>query len=350
MPKKRLALLFGGKSEEHDVSIMSCASVLSHIDNERYAVHVLGITKEGEFRYMDTPGESSYSELKHGLSKGRAMTLSEVVHFFEDQVDVVFPVLHGPYGEDGTLQGFLEIINMPYVGAGVSASVLCMDKAYMKTVLMAAGIPMTPFEIIEVQQNRLDAAKQITKKLSFPLFVKPANLGSSVGISKAKTELDLLEAIDNAFQYDRKIIVEQGVNCREIECGVLGNNPYDISAVGEIVASHEFYDYDSKYFDEGRSQMIVPADITEEQVKTIKAYSLQVAECLGVEGLSRIDFFIDLDSGQVLFNEINTMPGFTAFSMYPSLFKESGVAYTDLINRLVDLGLERSASKVVVNP
>jgi D-alanine-D-alanine ligase len=349
MPKKRLALLFGGKSEEHDVSIMSCASVLSHIDSDRYAVHVLGITKGGEFRYMDTPKQSDFAELKQGLLKGRAMTLSEVVHFFEDQVDVVFPILHGPFGEDGTLQGFMEIINMPYVGAGVSASVLCMDKAYMKTVLMAAGIPMTPFEIVELQQDRLEAAAQIMKTLSFPLFVKPANLGSSVGISKAKTEIELLEAIEKAFQYDRKIIVEQGVHCREIECGVLGNNPYAVSAVGEIIASHEFYDYDSKYFDEGRSQMIVPAKISDEQANAIKAYSLQVAERLGVEGLSRIDFFIDLNTDQVLFNEINTMPGFTAFSMYPSLFKESGLAYTDLIDRLVDLALERSTLKAAVN-
>lgn len=349
MPKKRVALLFGGKSEEHDVSIMSCASVLGHIDSERYAVHVLGITKEGAFRYTDIPQDSDFATLKQGLLKGRTMTHSEVVRFFEEQVDVVFPVLHGPFGEDGTLQGFLEIINMPYVGAGVSASVLCMDKAYMKTVLTAAGIPMTPFEIIGFQQNRLEAVARILKTLTFPLFVKPANLGSSVGISKAKTEIELLEAIEKAFQFDRKIIVEQGVNCREIECGVLGNNPYEISAVGEIVASHEFYDYDSKYFDEGRSQMIIPAEITDEQTVAIKAYSLQVAECLGVEGLSRIDYFVDLDTGKVLFNEINTMPGFTAFSMYPSLFKESGTAYSDLINRLVDLAFERSALKAGVS-
>lgn len=347
MPKKRLALLFGGKSEEHEVSIMSCASVLGHVDSEHYALHVIGITKEGGFRYLDIPSDSSFAELKQALLKGRAMTLSEVVHFFEDQVDVVFPILHGPYGEDGTLQGFLEIINMPYVGAGVSASVMCMDKAYMKTVLAAAGIPMTPFEIVESQEDRLAVVKRIVNTLTFPLFVKPANLGSSVGISKAKSEIELIEAIDKAFRYDRKVIVEQGVHCRELECGVLGNNPYEISAVGEIIASHEFYDYDSKYFDEGRSKMVVPASISAEHVKTIQAYSLKVAECLGVEGLSRIDFFLDLENDRVLFNEINTMPGFTAYSMYPSLFKESGIPYTTLIDRLVALALDRSALKVV---
>ncbi len=345
MPKKRLALLFGGKSEEHDVSIMSCASVLNNIDRGLYAIHLIGITKQGLWRYLDATSSMTYEEMKLELSKARQMSLSEVVQFLTAQVDVVFPVLHGPFGEDGTLQGFLEIINVPYIGATVASSVVCMDKAYMKILLAANNIPMTPFEIILKNDDRLDAVRKILRALSFPLFVKPANLGSSVGISKVKTEIELLEAVELAFQYDHKVIVEQGVRCRELECGVLGNGPYTISCVGEIVASHEFYDYDSKYFDEGRSRMIVPAEISEVHSETIRDLSLKTAVLLGVEGLSRIDFFLDLDADSVLFNEINTMPGFTAFSMYPSLFRQSSIDYPDLINRLIDLAVVRHAEK-----
>lgn len=346
MAKLRLAVLFGGKSEEHDVSIMSCASVLKNIDQGRYAIQIIGISKSGEWRYLNDDDElTDYTVLKQALLKGRNLSMAEVVQFFTDQVDVVFPVLHGPFGEDGTIQGFLESVSVPYVGAGVASSVVCMDKAYMKTLLAAEGMPMTPYRVLYAHENREEKAATICKELTFPLFIKPANLGSSVGIKKAKTVEELKEAMAYAFEFDNKIIVEQGVVCRELECGVLGNNPYRISHVGEIIASHEFYDYDAKYFDGGLSQMIVPASIDDQHVKTIQSLSLKTAEVLGVEGLSRIDFFLDTKTDSILFNEINTMPGFTEFSMYPSLFRSAGLSYTQLIDQLIQLALDRGKAK-----
>lgn len=346
MAKLRLAVVFGGKSEEHDVSIMSCASVLKNIDQGRYAIQIIGISKRGEWRYLNADDDlTNYEALKQALLKGRGLALAEVVQFFTNQVDVVFPILHGPFGEDGTIQGFLESVSVPYVGAGVASSVVCMDKAYMKTLLGAEGMPMTPYKVLYAHENTQEKIASICKELTFPLFVKPANLGSSVGIKKAKGVQELQEAMDYAFGFDKKIIVEQGVDCRELECGVLGNNPYRISHVGEIIASHEFYDYDAKYFDGGQSRMIVPADINESHVHTIQTLSLKTAEVLGVEGLSRIDFFLDTKTDSILFNEINTMPGFTEFSMYSSLFRSAGLSYTQLIDQLIQLALDRFVAK-----
>lgn len=341
MYKKRLAVLFGGKSEEHTVSIMSCSAVLNHLKSDLYVVHVIGITKQGQWRYIELGQDRSFEALNHGLETGRNMAFDELGRFLSEQVDVVFPVLHGPFGEDGTLQGFLEIIGAPYVGADVPSSVMCMDKVYMKRVLLHDGIPMAPFEVVYRDEALDTAATRVMKTLKFPLFIKPANLGSSVGIHKAKTQGELMEAMEQAFQYDKKIIIEQGVNCRELECGILGNPPYRVSTVGEIVASHEFYDYDAKYFDDGQSKMIIPAVLSETHQKTIQEASAKVCRLLGVEGMARVDFFLDLETDQILFNEINTIPGFTQYSMYPGLFGHDGLSYTDLIDALIEFAFAR---------
>ena len=382
------AFLFGGRSGEHEVSLLSAASVLNAIDKEKYEVVPIGITKDGRWLTAEhaenllqgkltleprnlRAGDPETTPSAAVLARGEAVVVppepvhrqSGLVPFQTDaaqmrrasdraiNVDVIFPVLHGTFGEDGTIQGLLELADIPYVGAGVLGSAAGMDKDIMKSLFMAAGIPIVKHVTILRSAWEKDPKKvqKLVEKLTYPVFVKPANLGSSVGISKAHNRKELGPAVEEAAKFDRKIVIEQGVGgkkekAREIECSVLGNDEPAASVPGEIVPGKEFYDYTAKYVDEG-SQLIIPAKLT--KVETKKVQELAIAAFLAVDcsGLARVDFLMDPKTRKIYLNEINTMPGFTAISMYPKLWAASGLAYADLIDRLIQLGIERHNDK-----
>jgi len=354
MKKLTVALLFGGKSGEHEVSLRSAASILKALDRGKYEVIPIGITKEGQWR--SDPGflEAAFPDI---LSDGRTVLLPpdpldhSLIQILSDtkaignqaRIDVVFPALHGTYGEDGTIQGLLDMANLPYVGAGVLGSSVGMDKDVMKRLLQHAGLPIVDFLVVldhHWRANRQAVRSSIENQLGYPCFVKPANLGSSVGISKVKNAAALDLAMDLAAQYDRKIIIEQGLDVREIECSVLGNDDPLASLPGEIVPSHEFYDYESKYLDES-SRLLIPAPLEESQTKAVQELAIRtflVTEC---SGLARVDFFVDKKTNLIYVNEINTLPGFTSISMYPKLWEATGLGYSELIDRLIQLAIER---------
>jgi len=354
MNKLTVALLFGGKSGEHEVSLRSAASILKALNREKYDVIPIGITKEGQWRSDPKFLEAAFPDI---LSDGRVVLLppdpldNSLMQVLSDtkaignrvRIDVVFPALHGTYGEDGTIQGLLDMANLPYVGAGVLGSSVGMDKDVMKRLLQHAGLPIVDFLMVLDQhwQDRKPAVRTaIEKQLGYPCFVKPANLGSSVGISKVKTAAALESAMDLAAQYDRKIVVEKGLDVREIECSVLGNDDPVASLPGEIVPSHEFYDYESKYLDES-SRLLIPAPLDASQTKAIQELAIKtflVTEC---SGMARVDFFIEKKTNLVFVNEINTLPGFTSISMYPKLWQATGLGYAELIDQLIQLAIER---------
>ncbi|SCZ00022.1 D-alanine--D-alanine ligase [Alkaliphilus peptidifermentans] len=359
MKKINVMVLFGGKSGEHEVSLMSAASILRAINKEKYNIIPVGITKDGTWKKCNTTineiesgewegitnkllgddGIDSQVSLIPKDSSGRSIVLGDSI----ENVDVVFPALHGPYGEDGTIQGLLEIMNIPYVGAGVLASALAMDKAIAKTIFKAENIPQADFEVIyrkKYKQNPIGEIEAIEARINYPVFVKPANLGSSVGISKAKNREQLIAAMEIAAQYDRKIVIEESINAREIECSVLGNDDPIASLPAEIIPSHEFYDYQDKYFD-GTTQFIIPADLPEEMIAEVRKLAVRVYKLIDCNGLARVDFFVEKDTNKILINEINTMPGFTKISMYPKMWEATGISYEELINRLIDLAIER---------
>ena len=353
MTKLTVALLFGGKSGEHEVSLRSAAAVLKALDREKYDVIPIGITKEGQWRADPKLLEADLPSI---LEKGSPVLLpaeptqnhavevrAREKGIVKASIDVVFPVLHGTFGEDGTIQGLLEMANIPYVGAGVLGSAVGMDKDVMKRLHQQAELPIVEFYVLldtEWARHRDKIAAEIENRCGYPCFVKPANLGSSVGISKVRNRQELESAVELAAQYDRKIIVEEGVDAREVECSVLGNDEPQASVPGEIIPSHEFYDYDAKYLDES-SQLLIPAPLTEEQAKAVQSLAIRtflVTECCG---MARVDFFVDRRTGKILVNEINTIPGFTSISMYPKLWEASGVSYSQLIDRLIHLAIER---------
>jgi D-alanine-D-alanine ligase len=384
MKKMKIGVLFGGRSGEHEVSLLSAASVLNAIDKNKFDVVPIGITKSGKWvteahaeRLLKAkPADASAKHLRAGdpeATPGAALLASgegiivppmpaadSLVPFHRDaasndasiNVDVIFPVLHGTFGEDGTIQGLLELADIPYVGAGVLGSAAGMDKDVMKRLFQAAGLPMVKH--VSVLRSAWLAEpkkvrKQIESALKYPLFVKPANLGSSVGISKAHNAKELAPAMDVAASYDRKIVIEQGVGgakgkAREIEVSVLGNDDPQASVPGEIVPSAEFYDYAAKYLDEG-SKLLIPARLSKSDTKKIQQMAIAAFKAVDCSGLARIDFLMDPKSGKIFVNEINTMPGFTAISMYPKLWAASGVSYPELITRLIELALERHAEK-----
>ena len=398
MKKLRVGILFGGRSGEHEVSLLSAASVVNAIDKSKYEVVPIGITKEGRWvtagdaqRLLagEVAGEGARAthtkaHLRAGdpeatpgaavLASGESVVVppepvhrqSGIVPFQTDaaltrrasdraiNVDVIFPVLHGTFGEDGTIQGLLELADIPYVGAGVLGSAAGMDKDIMKSLFIAAGIPIVKHVTIlrsDWEKNAKKVQKLVESKLKYPVFVKPANLGSSVGISKAHDRKELAPAIEEAAKFDRKIVIEQGVGgkkqkAREIECSVLGNDEPTASLPGEIVPGKEFYDYTAKYLDEG-SQLIIPAKLSKAETKRVQELAVRAFKAVDCSGLARVDFLMDPGSGnkKIYLNEINTMPGFTAISMYPKLWGASGLAYADLIDRLIQLGLERHADK-----
>jgi len=340
-------VLFGGKSGEHEVSLVSASSVIDNLDKDKYEVIPIGITKQGRW----IKGHDSMKCLKspHAPDKSNAIIAPEPRELLssnsEEKIDVIFPVLHGPYGEDGTMQGFLELTGLPYVGCGVLASSVCMDKVMQKKVLESEDIKQTQY--IWFWAKDWHARKDIIiNELAFayPLFVKPANLGSSVGISKTHDKEELVKAVEEALQYDRKVIIEQGVpNPREIEVAVLGNQEPKASVPGEIIPSNEFYDYDAKYVD-GKSQAKIPADLADDQIKHIQETAIKAYKALNCEGMARVDFLLTKDN-ELYLNELNTIPGFTSISMYPKLWEASGLSYKDLLDQLITLALARSKEK-----
>ncbi|SFA79993.1 D-alanine-D-alanine ligase [Cohnella sp. OV330] len=367
--KIRVGLVYGGRSGEHEVSLQTALAVLKAFDYDKYELIPYYITKEGRWRsgsLLESPpaavaelqfektgeaGEtgSSLIPLMQGMSE---TAVSEVGrHEGIGSVDVVFPLLHGTFGEDGTIQGLFEMANLPYVGAGVLASSVGMDKAAMKTMFSAAGLPQvgyrafTRFHWNKEREALLDG---IEREIGYPSFVKPANLGSSVGVSKARNRNELVAAVEEALRYDRKVIVEEFVDAREIEVAVLGNDEPRASVAGEIVSSNEFYDYKAKYID-GKSAMIIPAEIPEETAQAVREMAVRAFLAIDGTGLCRADFFLRKSDGALLINEVNTLPGFTPFSMYPLLWQETGVSYRELLDTLIELALARHAEKQLID-
>jgi D-alanine-D-alanine ligase len=393
MAKLRVGILFGGRSGEHEVSLLSAASVLKAIDKTKYEVVPIGITKDGRWLTAE-PAErllkgdagggaraTPATQLRAGdpeatpgaalLATGESVVVppepsrreAGLAPFQTDanlrraadraiNVDVIFPVLHGTFGEDGTIQGLLELADIAYVGAGVLGSSAGMDKDVMKSLFRAAGLPIVKHATVlraQFEREPRKVEKLVESKLKYPVFVKPANLGSSVGISKAHDRKELGPAIAEAAKFDRKIVIEEGVGgkknkAREIECAVLGNDDPKASVAGEIVPCKEFYDYDAKYLAEG-SEGIIPAKLTKTEMKTVQRLAVGAFQAVDCTGLARVDFLMDPKSRKIFVNEINTMPGFTAISMYPKLWAATGVPYPELIDRLIQLGIERHEDK-----
>ncbi|QZY55471.1 D-alanine--D-alanine ligase [Crassaminicella profunda] len=359
MTKKiNVAIVFGSKSGEHEISLMSATSVMNAIDKEKYNVLPIGITKEGQWMIYNGPTQNIETGEWEKIAKKESkenpnnrvsvIPLSGEVKKISDMVDVVFPVLHGPFGEDGTIQGLLEMIDVPYVGAGVLASAVGMDKVYTKKVFEHEGLPVGNYMTImrsKFRENQQEIIDRVEKEFEYPVFLKPANLGSSVGISKAHNREELIKGIKKAAEHDRKVVLEAFIKGREIECAVLGNEEAEASIVGEILPSHEFYDYNAKYFDDGKSKIVIPASIPKDKAEEIREMAVKAYKSIDCSGLARVDFFLEEDTMKVYINEVNTMPGFTKYSMYPLLWEQTGLSYSMLIDRLITLALERYKEK-----
>jgi D-alanine-D-alanine ligase len=346
-----VAVLFGGRSGEHEVSLASAQSVLTFLDRKKYTVLPIGITKEGRWMFVDSPeeltaGKGTLVGTLPGFSSRCLLAIDpnpQVARFLQEGIDVAFPVLHGTYGEDGTVQGLFELLGIPYVGTGVLASALGMDKVAMKAAFRQAGLPVVKYQILmqrEWQEDPAAVLASLERAFAYPLFVKPSNLGSSVGVSKAPDRPRLRQAIEEALRYDRKILVEQGLNCREVECGILGNDEPEASVVGEVVPKREWYDYRAKY-ETGMSEVLIPAPLPPALAKEIQSQAIRAYQALDCAGMARVDFFLDRVSEKPYVNEINTIPGFTATSVYPKLWEASGLSYPALLDRLIQLALER---------
>jgi D-alanine-D-alanine ligase len=347
--KLRVGIIFGGRSGEHEVSVTSASSIFKHIDRNKYEPIAIRIEKDGSWSFPQQ--EPKASNVAQAIEQARTAQLDETrtsdPALGALKLDVVFPVLHGPYGEDGTIQGLLEMAGLAYVGNGVLASAAGMDKSIMKILFAGRGLPVCraqDFVRPEWDRNRNALLQQIGA-LGLPVFVKPANLGSSVGITKVKTQAELVPAIELALQFDRKIIVEAAVpRAREIECAVLGNDDPKTSVPGEILPSREFYDYEAKYLDEG-SKTVIPADLPQATVAQVQRLAIEAFRAIDGAGLARVDFLMDGDAGTIYLNEINTLPGFTNISMYSKMWEASGIAYSALVDRLIQLGIERHKEK-----
>ena len=348
MSKLRVGVIFGGRSGEHEVSLASAASIFRHLDPHKYDAVPIRIDKSGRWQLGGgVPTAISAADVI-AQARTEALTAVEPSAAVASGVDVIFPVLHGPYGEDGTVQGLLELANVPYVGAGVLGSAVGMDKHVMKTLFLARGLRVAPWILVMKRGWAADAAAiaaRVGSELGYPVFVKPANLGSSVGISKARNEAELADAMAIAVQFDRKIVVEAAVpEAREIEVAVLGNDEPEASIPGEIVPAGEFYDYAAKYLD-GSSQTLIPAPLTPAEAAEIRRLALAAFVAVDGAGMARVDFLMSRTSGEVFVNEVNTIPGFTTISMYPKMWEASGLSYAALLDRLIDLALERHADK-----
>lgn len=343
----RLALIFGGRSGEHDVSVVSARSVASALDGGRYEVVPMAIDRRGLWadsetsdRILRSSGDRTDAVVDFAGSNGLDPRLSD------GSIDVAFPALHGPYGEDGTIQGLFEMLNLPYVGCDHAASAVCMDKALTKRLLVQAGLPTVEWcELIAGQwrEDRSELRKRCLD-LGLPLFVKPARLGSSVGISRVTRGSDLDTAIDQAFEHDDRVVVERGLDAREIEVAVLGSDQPCASEPGEVIPGHDFYDYEDKYLDNS-CQLLAPAPLEAGQSRAVRQLAIDVFKTLGCHGMARVDLFIERSNGRLWVNEVNTIPGFTSISMYPRLWEISGVDYPDLLDKLIHLALERHRSR-----
>ncbi|KAB2328584.1 D-alanine--D-alanine ligase [Cytobacillus depressus] len=351
--KTKVGLLYGGKSAEHEVSMQTAMAVLKALDQEKFEVYPIYISKDGAWNKgpqltgpVENVKELAFSNLDALPPTALAPALFKATEDEKGSFDVIFPLLHGPNGEDGTVQGLLELLNLPYVGNGVLSSSAGMDKVIMKNIFAQAGLPQVKYVWFirsEWEKDNEEAYKKVESELGYPCFVKPANLGSSVGISKCTNRSELEKAFSEAFKFDRKIIIEEGVTAREIEAGVLGNDHPECSVAGEIVPKKEFYDYKAKYED-GNTALIIPAEITESEYEQLKEMAIRAFKSLDCSGLVRADFFLTRE-GKWYINEVNTMPGFTPFSMFPLLWKHTGVEYPQLIERLVNLAIERHNEK-----
>ena len=377
MKRLRVGVLYGGRSGEHEVSLASAAAVFANLDRARYEPVPIRIDKQGRWSIAEKPptAMSAGDVIEQArLDAARPATVDREVHLVArpsgetilsieraqqdnpvasamvtgSNLDVIFPVLHGPYGEDGTIQGLLELANVPYVGAGVLASSLGMDKALMKVVFSARGLPVCDYRVVlrhNWDRRREHILSELESALHYPMFVKPANLGSSVGISKAKDRAGLADAIDLAGSFDRKIVVEAAVpEAREIECAVLGNEDPAASVPGEVIPSREFYDYEAKYIDDG-SKIVIPADLPPATFAEVQKLSIEAFEAIDCSGMARVDFLLEKSSNRLFLNEVNTIPGFTTISMYSKLWAASGVGYATLLDRLIALAIERHAGK-----
>jgi D-alanine-D-alanine ligase len=349
----RIGILFGGRSGEHEVSLASAASVIRGLDPDKYETVPIGITKEGHWLI----GTSAQKMLPEVLRTGQRVTMSAdptdaaLVRLdgsgAGQRIDVVFPVMHGTFGEDGTIQGLLDLAGLPFVGAGVLGSAIAMDKDVAKKLLQAAKIPVVPWVSVrrdEWERNENIVTHQIEKEFPYPVFVKPATLGSSVGMTKVHSRQELAPALNLAAEFAMKILVERAVNAREIEVSVLGNHEPQASIPGEIVPHREFYDYAAKYLEEG-TQLLIPADLKPPQVKKFQHLAVLAFRALELSGMARVDFFLEKVSGKIFLNEVNTIPGFTSISMYPKLWEASGIPFPQLIDKLIELALEQHAEK-----
>ncbi len=332
----KLGIIFGGKSGEHEVSLMSATSVLKAIDHTKYIPVMIGISRNGDWQLY----EGEVDRIEDGTWEESATALS--LDKLKETADFLLPIVHGTYCEDGTLQGLLEMLDIPYGGCGVLASAAAMDKLIAKELFLRAGLPSCRYVGVVLSQFEESSVSELAEAVGgYPCFVKPANMGSSVGVSKATNEKELLEAIRKAGKFDRRLIIEEGMNIREVETAVIGNDEPIVSVAGEIIPSAEFYDYTAKYFDGGQSKLIIPAEIPKETADRIREYAARAYRALDCSGFARVDFFVKKETGEVYINEINTIPGFTKFSMFPVLFGASGIEYPQLIERIVDYGYER---------
>lgn len=356
--KLRVAVLFGGRSGEHEVSLMSARNVLSALEPAKYEVTQIGITHEGTW----LTGEDVLGKFKDGKTEGLLPAIlspdpsERGVYVFEGfsglrkwaDVDVYFPVLHGTFGEDGTIQGLFELADVAYVGAGVVGSAVGMDKGVFKDVMIANNIPIVDTLVVlrtEIEKDMLAIIEKAERLAEYPLFTKPANLGSSVGVTKCNNRSDLQEGLMEAASFDRRVLIQKGIrNAREIEVSVLGNDEPIASVCGEILPSREFYSYESKYID-GTSGLVIPAPLSVETSELIREYAVRAYKAIDCAGLARVDFFVEKDTGRVHLNEVNTIPGFTRISMYPKLWEASGLSYAKLVDRLIELAMQRKAER-----
>jgi D-alanine-D-alanine ligase len=357
--KIRVGVIFGGRSGEHEVSLMSAQSVMAALDPEKYEVVPVGITRTGQWVTGDVmaalaegsqatqpatllPDPQSAALMQVEERAAQPASLSVVT-----QLDVVFPVLHGPYGEDGTVQGLLELAGLPYVGAGVVGSAVGMDKGIFKQIMMANDLPVLPWRLYTRGQwlkRREETLDEIEASMTYPLFTKPANLGSSVGINKCSNRAELAAGLDEAADYDRRLLVEQGINARELEVSVLGNDEPVASVVGEIRPRRSFYDYIAKYISDD-SELMIPADIEPSLAEEARTLAVRAYRAIDCAGMGRVDLLLDKDDGRLYLNELNTIPGFTRISMYPKLWEATGLSYPELLNRLIELALARHEEK-----
>ena len=362
--KMRIGILFGGRSGEHEVSLRSARSVLQAIDREKYSVSLIGITKNGRWIGGENPlaaledGDEAIEQcpdtillidpVDNSLMQISRNRNDETIYINKtEDLDVIFPVLHGSFGEDGAVQGLFELADIPYVGSGLVGSSVGMDKGVFKSVMCSAGLPVLPSMTVNRSEYRSDTTimvDRIIRQLNLPVFIKPANLGSSVGITKASNIGELKSGLDEASKWDRRIVIEEGVDAREIEVSVLGNDDPQVSIAGEVVPQRDFYDYDAKYVSDD-SELLIPAPISPDQLVRIQEMAIAAYKAVDCSGMARVDFLLDKSSGKVWINELNTIPGFTNISMYPKLWQASGIEYPELIDKLIELALERKEQR-----